>query len=830
MSLILTCPGTDTLNVLCSSDGDHSCDPDLAVHVEHCADCQQALERLARNGFPTGTGTRASDQMPARGELPEFEGFVVARELDRGGMGVVYLARQLVPGREVAIKCVARGPLGTLKERRRWLREAEMASNVRHPNVVTVYGVLEAADSLLLILEYIPGGSLARRLAGPLAPRDAAGLVEKIARAVHHIHLNNLLHLDLKPSNILLDSSSGDGTSWDALVPKISDFGIAIRTDRSTTGSDSGHLGGTPVYMAPEQVSGSAEQLGPAVDIHALGAILYEMLTGRPPFQGASAIETLDQVRTQEPVPVRRLTPGVPRDLETITLKCLQKSPQHRYATADAVGDDLRRFLDSRPIQARPISAVERGWRWCRRRPLFAGTLATIIPALFITFGIVHMFWAQAEAERARAGFARESAARNLRIASLAIGHLERVIQASIDGSPPLERDELDRTVALLQQTAMTPEVVRALTRPELIELSGLHSVFVGRLRAAGRRSEARGITRDRIALLQEYRQKDPDSEELLLEAGFTMLQSATFELNDGRIGEALHYVNESSSLAQHTPIAKDFQPAHQADWSRGYLASLVSDFYSRLSKRFAGTGGQLVLPEAQLSRRKLLEVMEKFDPSRPDVILFKSCILADLDEWELAREPIETQLLTKRSTVAAPVRLQGFTKHAVAEWTMREAGHSAAALEHDAVEGESIRRHAEVVVDHVARLIGNLETRQGADPPMKRLCNELTTRAADCRRTGHLAAAENITKFLMEIAKLVVVRFPDSAESYLTLSQAYVQQSKNAWKKNDIGAVRQGLTQSIAELNRALALAPGDGTIRSCLHNETQRLANLPK
>ena len=254
--------------------------------------------------------------------------------------------------RKVALKYIANGPAASDRQRRRWFREAEIASKVRHPNVVTLYGMLESGDGLVLVLEYIPGDTLERWLSSPLTPRDAATLMESISQTVHHIHLSRQLHLDLKPSNILLDIENI--ADWAKLTPKISDFGIAKSADRTASDTTGGHLGGTPPYMAPEQITGEPQQLGPAADIYALGAISYHLLTGRPPFQSSSAIETLDQVRGQAPVPLRKLNPKIPHDLETITLKCLEKSPSRRYASAAELERDLRRFLDGRPISAPP--------------------------------------------------------------------------------------------------------------------------------------------------------------------------------------------------------------------------------------------------------------------------------------------------------------------------------------------------------------------------------------------------------------------------------------------------------------------------------------------
>ncbi len=239
------------------------------------------------------------------------------------------------------------------------------------------------------MLEFVPGGSLKERLAGPVPPRAAAELMKPVADAISAVHEAGLLHLDLKPSNILLDSAP-DAT-WKDASPKVADFGMArplANLDASST-SLAGPWG-TPSYMAPEQAAASRAGIGAATDIHALGAILYELLTGRPPFQGTSTLETLDQVRGQNPVPPRRLNPKIPRDLETIALKCLEKNPSRRYASAEALADDLNRFLEGRPIKARPVSPIEHAWRWCRRQPVIAALAATLFLTVIGSFlGII---------------------------------------------------------------------------------------------------------------------------------------------------------------------------------------------------------------------------------------------------------------------------------------------------------------------------------------------------------------------------------------------------------------------------------------------------------
>jgi WD40 repeat protein len=290
-------------------------------------------------------------------------------------MGVVYHARQTRLGRTVALKVVLAGAHASPSERQRFQAEAEAVAALSHPGIVQVYECGECAGQPYLALEYCPGGSLAAKLHGtPLPPQDAAALVEQLARAVQAAHAKGIVHRDLKPENVLL---AADGT------PKVTDFGLVKRVESGERLTATGAIMGTPSYMAPEQ-AGDGQAVGPAADVYALGAILYECLTGRPPFRAATALDTVLQVVSQEPVSVRSLNLQVPVDLETICQKCLQKEPVKRYASAAALADDLRRYLEGRPVVARPVGAVERAWRWGRRNPALAAALATAAMALVI--------------------------------------------------------------------------------------------------------------------------------------------------------------------------------------------------------------------------------------------------------------------------------------------------------------------------------------------------------------------------------------------------------------------------------------------------------------
>jgi len=343
--------------------------------------------------------------------FPAIPGFEITALLGRGGMGAVYLARQLRLNREVAIKTILTASSSST-ELTRFHREAESIARLHHPNIVQIYEVGDIGGQPYLVLEYVNGGSLKDRLVGtPFPAGQAATLLATLAKAVHAAHLAGVVHRDLKPANILLTGPEdpGRGTGLTGTpgssptdqpgstrptgnpkssplsrpdVPKITDFGLAKFLGDEAGQTRTGDILGTPGYMAPEQASGRGREIGPGTDIWALGVIFYEMLTGARPFRARDIDVLLAMIRSEDPIPPGRVVPGIPRDLETICLKCLRKEPANRYLTAAALADDLERFLAGRPILARPVGTVERAWKWVRRNKALSAFAATITLAL----------------------------------------------------------------------------------------------------------------------------------------------------------------------------------------------------------------------------------------------------------------------------------------------------------------------------------------------------------------------------------------------------------------------------------------------------------------
>ncbi|HWB13438.1 MAG TPA: serine/threonine protein kinase [Pirellulales bacterium] len=379
-----------------AADGGHPPDrqawierhPDVAVGLTEFFAAHDEVDRLAaplREALSTtllaadgGVSTLGFDDGTARqpsAPAKSFGDYEIIGEIARGGMGVVYQARQVSLNRLVAVKMILAGQLASSDDVRRFRAEAEAAAHLRHPNIVAIHEVDEHDGQHYFSMDYVQGRSLSQMVREhPLAPEQAARYVKTVAEAIHYAHEHGILHRDLKPSNVLIDESD---------QPRITDFGLAKQLGSDPDATISGAIVGTPSYMSPEQALGRVA-VGPATDVYSLGAMLYDLLCARPPFQADSALETLRQVRDCEPASPRILNPHVPRDLETVCLKCLAKETNRRYASAAEVAAELGRFLAGDPILARPIGTAGRVARWARRHPLAAGVMLTTAALLMV--------------------------------------------------------------------------------------------------------------------------------------------------------------------------------------------------------------------------------------------------------------------------------------------------------------------------------------------------------------------------------------------------------------------------------------------------------------
>jgi serine/threonine protein kinase len=324
------------------------------------------------------------DSNPGSVRLPSIRGYQVLEEIGRGGMGIVFKAQQDGLDRYVALKMISYGRFSESVHRTRFLAEGQAIARLHHPNIVQIYEIGECEGGPFFSFEFVEGETLAKKLSGdPQTPENAARITETLARAIHVAHQQGIIHRDLKPANVLI--------ALDGCL-KITDFGLAKQLDQDLGQTQTGAILGTPSYMAPEQAAGLGHAIGPRTDVYALGAILYELLTGRAPFRGVSVLATLEQVRSQEVLPPRRLL-KVPRDLEAICLKCLEKDPRRRYASSLDLAEDLQRFLSSQPTKARSPGLITRISLWCQRpdRIREAGTFLIFLSVVLTVWNISGM-------------------------------------------------------------------------------------------------------------------------------------------------------------------------------------------------------------------------------------------------------------------------------------------------------------------------------------------------------------------------------------------------------------------------------------------------------
>lgn len=383
--------------------------PQYRNRLERLLDLHEAMRSEPWSVTSIGVDTKRTRTPTAPKSELMFTGYELIEEIGRGGMGIVYKAYHRQLDRLAAVKLIRDSDFSDPQDCDRLLSEAKAAAQLQHANIAQIYEVGQRDGRPFLAMEYVAGQSLAERLrTGPLPSLQAAELLIQLAKAVEFAHKRGVVHRDLKPANILLS----DSPTLKPDTVKIVDFGLAKRLNSTDRTRLTGSIIGTPCYMAPEQTGAGSTR--PATDIWALGAILYECLTGRPPFQGPTALDILDQVRAQDPVPPSRLIPNLPRDLETICLKCLRREPANRYESADALADDLGRFQRGESVKARPVGNWEVMWKWMKRRPLVAGLLATLL-VLTISGGTVFaVLWRHAETARANEKAQRELTEENL--------------------------------------------------------------------------------------------------------------------------------------------------------------------------------------------------------------------------------------------------------------------------------------------------------------------------------------------------------------------------------------------------------------------------------
>jgi tetratricopeptide (TPR) repeat protein/predicted Ser/Thr protein kinase len=522
--------------------------------------------------FPAGKETGPGREGTGMYSLGDYE---LEGEIARGGMGVVYKARQISLDRPVALKVLPGGPLANQDDLRRFHMEAAAIAILDHPNIVPIYEVGEHEGLSYFAMKLIEGNSLAQRLPGSVAdPRAAARLVATIARAVHHAHQRGVLHRDLKPSNIVIDA---DGQ------PHVTDFGLAKRVEGNCELTQSGAVLGTPSYMAPEQASGNRRAITTATDIYGLGAVLYALLTGKPPFKGDSVLETLEQVKQQPPDPPSGLGRDVDRDLETVCLKCLEKEPERRYASALALAEDLERLLRGEPIAARPAGRLGRAWRWCRHNPMLAGFVTTTSLLLVVLFvgALVSTFliWearnrtqkaldleqAQRRIAEASATATQEGRSRARRRSERAISQVNELLYelmssrwSSMPGISELRARIAQKTIRSLEGYVEESRDDPTVT----IELAIVYAQISGIQDSIGAYPESRQAARQILAIQESRLATTPDQTGLLLNVATTHWGIGNSFFAEGKQAEAVPPYREAVSVFEH---CLRLQPDHRA-------------------------------------------------------------------------------------------------------------------------------------------------------------------------------------------------------------------------------------------------------------------------
>jgi len=593
---------------------------------------------------------------PSARDWPDLAGYCIERELGRGGMGVVYEAFEASPPRWVAIKMIRDLAFSESQTFDRFERESSILAKFHHPHIVQVYRVGHHRARPYIVMELVRGGNLRDRLNGTPQPvRPAAELIQLLAQAVHHAHERQVIHRDLKPANILLDRGDrargdddpkqpGDGDVGELYgTPKLTDFGLAKRLDDQADASRSNLIVGSPYYMAPEQCSQNSDQIGPRTDVYATGAILYEMLTGRPPFKGTDLLDTLEMVRSQEPVAPSKLQPKVPRDLETICLKCLEKEPSQRYAQAQDLADDLGRFLRGEPIRARKTPFWERAWKWAKRRPAAAALVVSVVAAVGSLMGVSLWYNDRLSAQRNiaiirgnEAAKERDQALANLRLARGAVDKYYTLV--SLD--PRLGDHDLENLRQELLRSAVAAYESFALQRGDDPEILSERGKVLGRLAeitaAIGTRTEALERFRQSLAVLEPLAARYPSVPEYQRALGVT-LNNLGAEYSRGRDVELAERTYSRAreireTLAKTDPSNRAFQGEVASTLGNlailyqraGRLAQAEAAFATALSlfqsvaaanpvddealKGVADTHGNMARLYEQTSRRKLAE------------------------------------------------------------------------------------------------------------------------------------------------------------------------------------------------------------------------------
>lgn len=800
------CPSLDTLLHNCTSDTGSARVAEIDEHVEHCPRCQDALDRFAQAAWQ-GLHSRVGLVAPPD-RRPEIPGYELECELGRGGAGVVYKALQTELGRRVAIKVLPSGPESGSRERESWLREARNLAHVPwHPGIVRLIHPGQYDGLLYLVMELVPGGSLKDRLEGPMPPRAAAALLEKVTRAVDHIHHAGVLHLDIKPSNILLDGPAE--IPWPEMLPRLADFGIArIGTESGATQTTLSGAWGTPRYMAPEQISLNRGKIGPAADVYALGATLYHMLTGRPPFAGETVLDTLVLVQTRDPARPGDLVRGIPRDLETICLTCLNKDPNRRYRSALELADELRRFSEDLPIKARPVSPLERAGRWCRRRPAVAALLGLLTVTIVVGSPLLFVLWQRAE-------IARVAAEANHRATSLSRDELLNLTLKAYDVTQPPTH------FTAFLETARTQELELRTKHPADLQLvrrlATIDRLLGFAYQRQNRLTEARTVLEESIALWDDLLGGGVDEEgrweqmrsHLKLADLIPPLTKANLNLEavDRWNARAIASASALSLTGTHLEVIND-----------------LSGIQRRFADQLARCGEIEAARRLLRANLRLLQSPPYSESNSPSVPLCKFLAWTALGEG-----PAHRELLRPAARAALG---SGFTSE-ILDWTLAELtawesgwrGGRALGPARETAAGQSPAAWADAVIGRLQARCQEIGRPADAAPRVLwKMHHFVVSLAAEQRAAGDLPQAQETADRLAALADGLTRRYPRQPEGCLVMSECWDQRAKNAYRLDDAD-VLPSLRRAFEAARDAVRIDPENIEARQVLDDRRTRL-----
>ncbi len=813
-----SCPSPETIGEFANAKLNGSRYAAMEAHVETCSACQDILERLAAES--SEREIHGPERLPPSEQPPMIPGFVIERELGRGGMGVVYQAWQPQLARRVAIKVVSASALIGAEDRRRWLHEARAIGRVRHRNVVQLHEAGEQDGCLYLVLDLIMGGSLADRVTGPLPARVAVELMLPVARAVDQIHKAGMLHLDIKPSNILLDGLP-DGP-WDQVTPMLADFGIA-RAGDDPGATATGPIGvrGTPSFMAPEQIAGDRAGIGPRSDVFALGATLYSLLTGRPPFQAASVIETLDLVRTREPAPPKTLVPSLPRDLDTISLTCLRQDPRRRYASAESLAEDLKRWLDGFPIRARSVSKLEHASRWCRRRPAFASLLAVLAVTVVSSLVGLLTLWRHAENALARAKDSEKTS-------STAVRDLIGLLATTVDAPQMLPSELLAKSSDVVRDLTAKLRQDRGFAASNLIAICALERHLSAHFLRQGKYAESGALLIDGLDLLggRSHDAGDPRIDEAYAR---TLMALGRVAHHQERFDESLVYYRRAEWVLE--GLARDPRRVEAVvllDQTRRTMASLL---------RRSG----LEEPRRRLleSHRQMLEGLSERSSVDPTFGLLAALVQSDLSPRDRSSEKLRAAI----GRFPPNVRFREWLQWRIANWIADQSNLNPSVADSDLDPNGRLDPAA-----HADAVIGAIESRCEALGVAPDLFRDAAVRVAENaiekgwvqRHAGRLSDARRTAACLSTFANKLTRRAPGVARFHLLVCEAFEQESKIAWETykqeskkaskrvGDFPAIEETTRKALAAARAALRLEPGSTWARIKLAGLQDKLAGL--